>query len=214
MERIIQGSELGSYKTIAMALGQAEKENNNGIKSKYIVCTIKNKKSLGCKARRLVFFEEDLPGAFECLKAFASQTPDAQGGYPVNLAEFRADANAMEEWGGLLEWPGGMTMEYELQKGLCYQNDIDGNRVIDKNTNKPIMKDTITVFVQVDMLKPGKDGNIETVYIDGLGLAQQGQRMESRFYREAVQQAPITTDTTDDVPPLSTDDAAPAGRPF
>lgn len=213
MGQIIQGAEISTYKTIAIALGQSKKENTNGVRSNYIVLSVKNRKSLLSGTRRIILFDEDIPGAFECLKAFASQTPDQRGGYAVDMAKFKADSTAMEEWEGLLEFPGGMVVEYPLSKGECYQNDIDGKRVMDKNGN-PIKKKTVSVFVQVDMIKPGTNGTSETVYIDGFGKEEQGQRMEARFYREAVE----TQVENDDLPPLQTQtqgsEEQPPARPF
>ena len=196
MANIIPGAQLSCYKTIAISLGQSKKENNQGIKSNFIVLSVKNKKSLLSGTRRIVLFDEDIPGAFNALKAFASQTPDAQGGYLVNMSQMRANAEVMAEWDGLLEFPGGMVVEYPLRKGLCYQNDINGNIVKEKNTNQPIMKDKVNVFVQVDFATVDENGKMSFVYIDRFGLSEQGQRMESRFYRNAVEQ--VTATNTDD----------------
>ena len=146
--------------------------------------------------RRIVLFDEDIPGAFNALKVFAGNTPDAQGGYLVDLAKMKADAAVMEEWEGLLEFPGGMVVEYPLRKGLCYQNDINGNIVKEKNTNQPVMKDKVNVFVQVDFATVDESGKMSYVYIDRFGLSEQGQRMESRFYRNAVEQVVVAN--TDD----------------
>lgn len=187
MANIIPGAQLSCYKTIAISLGQSKKDNNNGVKSNFIVLSVKNKKSLLSGTRRIVLFDEDIPGAFNALKAFAGNTPDAQGGYLVDLAQMKADTAVMAEWEGLLEFPGGMVVEYPLRKGLCYQNDIDGKQVVAKNTNQPVMKDKVNVFVQVDFATVDENGRMSYVYIDRFGLSEQGQRMEDRFYRNAVQ---------------------------
>ena len=196
MANIIPGAQLSCYKTIAISLGQSKKENNNGVKSNFIVLSVKNKKSLLSGTRRIVLFDEDIPGAFNALKAYASNTPDAQGGYLVDLTKMKADTAVMAEWEGLLEFPGGMVVEYPLRKGLCYQNDIDGKVGTEKNTNTPIMKDRVNVFVQVDFATVDENGRMSYVYIDRFGLSEQGQRMESRFYRNAVEQ--VTATNTDD----------------
>lgn len=193
---VIPGAQLSCYKTIAISLGQSKKENNNGVKSNFIVLSVKNKKSLLSGTRRIVLFDEDIPGAFDALKVFASNTPDAQGGYLVDLAKMKADTAVMAEWDGLLEFPGGMVVEYPLRKGLCYQNDINGNIVKEKGTNQPVMKDKVNVFVQVDFATVDENGKMSYVYIDRFGLSEQGQRMESRFYRNAVEQVSVAN--TDD----------------
>lgn len=215
MGQIIPGAMFSTYKTVAISLGQAKKENNQGVKSNYIVLSVKNKKSLLSGTRRIVLFDEDLPGAFDILKVFASNTPDANGGYLVDMAKFKADATAMSELEGLLEFPGGMVVEYKLQKGMCYQNDIDGNPVKIKGTNERVTKDRVNVFVQVDFATVDENGKTNYTYIDRFGLSEQGQRMENRFYRTPVEQT-VTQSTQDDDVPLSTggEDNPPAERPF
>ena len=215
MVNTIPGAQLSCYKTIAISLGQSKNPNNDGVKSNFIVLSVKNKKSLLSGTRRIVLFDEDIPGAFEALKPFASQTADAQGGYLVNLAQMKADASVMAEWDDLLEFPGGMVVEYPLRKGLCYQNDIDGKPVKSKNTNQPIMKDRVNVFVQVDFATVDENGHMQYIYIDKFGLSEQGQRMEDRFYRNAVEQ--VTAHPVEDaviVADPAPEAGAPATRPF
>lgn len=204
MGRIMQGAEFGTYKTIAMSLGVAKNENNNGIKSKYIVLTLKNKKCLLSGSRRTILWDEDFPGLFDQLKPYASTTPDAQGGYLVDLPRAKAEGQ-VEMLDGLLEIPGGVVLEYKLAKGMCYQNDVNGAPVYIKGTTTPVTKDRISVFCIIDHAVE-QDNKVEYHWVDKFGLAEQGSRMENRFYRKAVNDAPVD----DDIPATQPAQTAPA----
>lgn len=182
----IDGGDLSVYKTIAISICQAKRENNEGKKPKYLVLTVKNKKSILSGSRRIPIFEEDAPGAMDCLKAFASSTPNEHGEYLVNIQAFKADESAMAQWGDLLEFPGGMVVQYPLAKGLCYQNDIDGNPVLIKGTNQRVMKDTVSVFIQVDFAIETNNG-LEYRYIDKFDPHTRGSRIEQKLYRVPVE---------------------------
>ena len=186
MGRIIQGADISTYRTIGISLGQSKRENIEGKKSKYIVLTVKNKKSILSGARRITLFEEDVPQAIECLKAFISNTANERGEYPVNMQTFKADSSAMDEWGCLLEFPGGMVVQYPLAKGMCYQNDVDGNPVYVKGTQERVIKDRISVFVQVDFATENDRGGLDYTYIDGFDPHTRGSRIERNLYRVPV----------------------------
>jgi len=79
MANIIPGAQLSCYKTIAISLGQSKKENNNGVKSNFIVLSVKNKKSLLSGTRRIVLFDEDIPGALLALRLLAGVSGVHQG---------------------------------------------------------------------------------------------------------------------------------------
>ena len=202
MGRIIQGAEISNYKTIGISLGQSKRPNIEGKMSKYIVLTVKNRKSIASKARRITLFDEDVPQAMECLKAFISNTPNDRGEYPVNMQAFKADPSAMDEWGGLLEFPGGMVVQYPLSKGLCYQNDVDGNPVFVKGTQERVIKDRISVFVQVDFASENDKGGLDYTYIDGFDPYTRGSRIEQNLYRVPVNSY-ATAETEDDETPIS-----------
>lgn len=179
----MDGSELSVYKTIAIQVGQAKKEGTNGKKSKYAVFFVKNKKSRNCKVRKRIFFEEEEPSLIEGLLQY-------KVGEKVN-DRYNIDMKALRESGddelmdGLWEFPGMQVVPYKLRKGLCYMNDADGNRVKTKD-GTPIMADVVQVLVQVDYIMSDGD-KLKTVYIDGFDPDTQGQRMESHFFKEAVE---------------------------
>lgn len=186
---IIDGRTISMFKTVSLSIGQAQKENRNGIKSRYIVLGVKNSKSMLGKKQNIMLFEEDLsPEIFEVLGKFAKPSTLHPGGFDVNLSEFRNSPefnNDRETLNQLLELPGGCFEEYEFAKGPCYANDVNGNMVKDRN-NQPVIKSSIAVFVQIDYIKAKEDGSMETVYIEPYSRNAQGQRMESRFFMHAV----------------------------
>lgn len=55
MGNLIKGAELGTYKTIAMSIGQAERENRNGVKSKFLVLVVRDADSAAARSKRLIF---------------------------------------------------------------------------------------------------------------------------------------------------------------
>lgn len=179
----MDGSELSVYRTIAIQVGVAKKEGLNGKKSRYAVFYVKNKKARTSKTRRILFFEEDEPDLIKGLLQFKQ-------GEPVNNMQ-SIDIKALRESGdedlmyGLWEFPGMQVVPYKLRKGLCYMNNADGERVTTKDKT-PIMVDTIQVLVQVDYVMSDGD-KIKTIYVDGYDPDTQGQRMESHFYKEAVE---------------------------
>lgn len=179
----MDGNELSVYKTTAIQVGQAKKEGTNGKKSKYAVFFVKNKKSRNCKVRKRIFFEEEEPSLIEGLLQY-------KVGEKVN-DRYNIDMKALRESGdedlmnGLWEFPGMQVVPYKLRKGLCYMNDADGNRVTTKD-GTPIMADVVQVLVQIDYIMSDGD-KLKTVYIDGFDPDTQGQRMESHFFKEAVE---------------------------
>ncbi len=202
MGKIHQGAEISNYRTIGISLGQSKRENIEGKKSKYIVLTVKNKKSLASKARRITLFEEDVPQAFECFAAFRSDTPNERGEYPVNMQAFKADPSAMSEWGGLLDFAGGTVVEYPLSKGMCYQNDVDGNPVFVKGTQERVMMDRISVFGQIDYVEENDNGGNDYHWIEGFNPYIRGARIERNLYCVPVETYHVVND-----------DEAPMGTP-
>lgn len=195
MSEMISGASLSTYKTIAMTIGQSKKDNRNGVKSKFVILTIKDKGSMIAKASRFILFEEDLfEGAIDTLKNYAvtdkdgQKVKDARGGYPIDLKALK-ESDDYEDFEGLMLLEGGMVMDYKLKKGLCYANDVDGNRTKDGRGND-VVKDTVSVFVQVKYFMPTPQGGMQPVFYAGMGLEERGSRMESQFYREAVKQQP------------------------
>lgn len=188
MNGIIPGAQIGAFRTISLSIGQAKKTNRDGKISKFLVIGMKNKKSLLGKKQNVILFDDDLsPEIFEVLQKYAtpSTDPTHQGGFDVNIANFKASpeyTSDPETWGQLLEFPGGCFEEYEFTKGPCYANQIDGSPTLDGN-NKPVIRSSIAVFVQIDFI----DANGITHYIEPYSKNAQGARMEQRFFRNPVQ---------------------------
>lgn len=197
MSEMISGASLSTYKTIAMTIGQSKKDNRNGVKSKFVILTIKDKGSMIAKASRFILFEEDLfEGAISTLSKYrvtdkdGQPVKDARGGYAIDLKALK-ESEDFDDFEGLMLLEGGMVMDYKLKKGLCYANDVDGNRTKD-GRNNDVVKDTVPVFVQVKYFIPTPQGGMQPVFFAGMGLEERGSRMESQFYREAVKVQPTT----------------------
>lgn len=189
MTNFMDGGSVSTFMAQFIVLGQAQNENNNGVKSRYIMLGLKNKKSFIGKVQKIMLFEGDdfTSDVYELLKKYSTPSSHA-GGFDVNLStfknseEFKADP---ERWGLLLNYPGGMTIEYKFAKGLCYANNIDGQPVVDKLGNH-VMKDSVSVFCQVDFYTPGENGAMVPHYIEPYSPSTQGQRIESKFFMNAV----------------------------
>ena len=157
MNQIIPGAQIGAFKTISLSIGQAKKANRDGKISKFLVIGMKNKKSLLGKKQNVILFDDDLsPEIFTVLQKYAtpSADPNHQGGFDVNLANFKTGpefAQDPDTWGQLLEFPGGCFEEYEFAKGPCYANQIDGSPTLDGN-NQKVIRSSISVFVQIDFI--------------------------------------------------------------
>lgn len=188
MNQIIPGAQIGAFKTISLSIGQAKKANRDGKVSKFLVIGMKNKKSLLGKKQNVILFDDDLsPEIFAVLQKYAtpSTDPNHQGGFDVNLANFKAGTEFAQDpdtWGQLLEFPGGCFEEYEFAKGPCYANQIDGSPTLDGN-NQKVIRSSISVFVQIDFI----DANGVTHYIEPYSKNAQGARMEQRFFRNPVE---------------------------
>lgn len=199
----IDGSELSNYKVTAIQIGQSKTEGINGKKSKYIVLFVKNKKSRLAPPRHLIIFEDEEPELIDILMNYKKGEKDSTTNrYTIDLAAFKAsdDADAMD---GLLEFPGMQVIQYKLRKGLCYMNNVDGQRVVKKDGTE-IKVDTISILVQVDYIVED-NGKLETHYFDGYDPATQGQRMENAFYK-----VPVEIASTAAQPSVSTEAEAKA----
>ena len=187
MNTIIQGAQIGAFKTISLSIGQAKKANRDGKMSKFLVIGMKNKKSLLGKKQNVILFEEDLsPEIFETLMKYATASTDQthQRSFDVSLADFKASQEFVSDpdtWTQLLEFPGGCFEEYQFEKGPCYANDAQGNMVMDGN-NQQVIRSSVAVFVQIDFI----DAEGKTHYIEPFSKNAQGARMESRFFRTPV----------------------------
>ena len=200
MGTIIKGSDISVYKTTAMTMAVAKKENRNGVKAKFLILNAKDEESGIASATRIPLFEEDLgEAAFAALSPYrlldkdGKPVQDAKGGFPVDLSALKeamkSDEGLSDTFKGLLTLGGGMMEDYDLG-GEYYANDIDGNKVLDGRGN-PVIKSTISVFVQVKHYLPTADGGLKPVYFAGWGLHERGSRLKAQFYRERVAGAPV-----------------------
>lgn len=210
MNTIIQGSQIGAFKTISLSIGQAKKANRDNKFSKFLVIGMKNKKSLLGKKQNVILFEEDLsPEIFETLMKYAKASTDAthQGSFDVSLAAFKASPEFTQDpdtWTQLLEFPGGCFEEYQFEKGPCYANDAQGNMVVDGN-NQKVIRSSVAVFVQIDFI----DAEGKTHYIEPFSKNAQGARMESRFFRTPVGDTAAQQPTFDPASLMGTQQPAP-----
>lgn len=205
----IEGKEFGTYVVTAIQLGLSKSAgiNANGKPSRYVVLFVKNIKMRLGNPRHIIIFEDQAPGLFEVLKNYTTSDTPENGRYTVDLVAFKKspDVSTME---GLLEFPGMTIEQYKLRKGLCYQNDIDGKRVYfgkagDAN-REPVMRDTISVLVWIENAIEA-NGVFKMNYFDKWRPEDQGARMESIFYREAVN---ANAPTAAEPAPTATEDEA------
>lgn len=192
MAQIIPGSVIGAYETTAVTLCMSKNQNNRGFTPAYIVLTVKDEGSAGSTPKTLMFFEGEQISTEE-IKLFGkykAQQPDAQGGYPVSIQALRASKEDWETLKKWFYWPGGNNEVYKLRKGLCYGNDLDEKRS-KKKDGSDVITDSISVFTQVKFFTPNADGSLTPNYFPGLGLEEQGRRMEDRFFKVPVEQAPV-----------------------
>jgi hypothetical protein len=191
MGNIITGAEISTYKTRAITVSVAKKENRNGVKARFIVLTAKDKGSMISKASRIPIFEDELGAeVFEILKKYMLLGAD---GKPVK-DQSRRDSNGTvidlkasddaEDLEGLLTLEGGMVMQYDLG-GAYYANDINGEIVKD-GRDQPVIKTSIPVFVQVKNMVPTENGGVAYNFYAGMGLEERGSRIKAQFYRTPV----------------------------
>lgn len=189
MNGIIQGKEIGMFKTISIGIGQSKNMNREGRTPRFLVIKVYNQKSLLSKKKNIMLFEDDLsPEIFTTLEKYAIDDPSHPGAKSVNLTNFKAspEYNANKEmYDLLLEFPGGHFATYHLQKGMCYQNTADGKPAVDKAGHR-VMKSSISVFVQIDFMAPNANGGMETTYISPYSPEEQGSRIENTFYVQPV----------------------------
>lgn len=194
----MDGGRISTFTAQFISLGQARRENSNGVKSRYILLGLKNAKSFIGKVQKIMLFEGDDFAAetYDLLKKYSSPSQTHEEGFDVNISAFKASEEfraAPDRWGLLLNYPGGMTVEYKFSKGLCYANNVDGQPVTDKLGNY-ITKDRVSVFCQVDFYSTGANGETIAHYIEPYSPSTQGQRIESKFFTNAVHQMASTDD--------------------
>lgn len=235
MDRIIQGTELSNYRTIGITLGVSKKQNNQGQISKFAVFTVQDTYTGFATPKRTIMFEEDMGMSYSILQKYVDPAiVDPRGGQVVSLTQLQANQADYQMVKGLLEIPGMMAVSMPLRKGMCYANDVNGNRITDRVGNK-VKRDHVEVMVIVRCIRPDDNGQSRTDYVSGWDPESQRDRIESRFYTvpvvqqatsmsqgdefvpvQPVQQAPQqpapTQQPTPQVPPQPT--PAPSGAPF
>ena len=214
------GFELSNMEAMSLSVGQSTRQNNDGKTSRFIVLGLKMYLMVGNKKRyfggtvRHVLFEDELPGtAMEVLAKYVAKDAtggvlkDQKGGVIIDLKALQKSTEDYELCESFLDWPGGAVDTYTLKKGPCYANDRDGKRSVFNGS--PVIRDSIDVLVQVVQYIDGKPK-----YAPGMSLEGRGQRLENRFWREAVnaqegqqvpqppiqQQPPVTPPVTPEPP--------------
>lgn len=213
-ERVL-GKELSTYKTTSISLGQSKNDNRDGIKSRFVALTLKDKYSIGAKPVRHMLFEDEVgTNAFEelmqCRIIGADGKPvlDPKNGYVVDAAlvakrsaeRIHEDAEVKKMMQDddkpedplmldkLLKWEGGMTQTYKFPTGPRYGNNADGTPTKDKDGNN-IVKTEIDVFVQVKDVIIKDDGTRDYTYVSGMSPNARGERIMRTFYKKPCQNA-------------------------
>ena len=205
MGTIVKGSDMSNYTTLGMSLGVSKKNNRDGVKSKFVVFTAQDDDGGFAEPIRHIKFEDQLfPGAIELLSKYrmmkdGQPVVDAKGGYPIDLEALKASEDA-PRFKQYFHVPGGMVEYYTLKKGACYANNVDGERIKDRQQHD-VVKTVIPVFVQVKFYIVNDDGKMVPNYANGMGLEENGDRLERQFYREAVvQQQPAPGEAASNKP--------------
>lgn len=209
MATIIPGLQFGSYKTVGITLAQAKSPNAQGIVEQYMVLSIKDSYSMLSKSKHITIFGSEIPGAIEALRTIAEPSETDPSELVVNMGKFATSPELKTGFGGLLIFPGGMVVDYPLQKGLCYANDINGNRVILKD-GQNVIRDSVRVFVQIKHATENADGTLNYAYVDGFALSERGSLIERQFFKEPVTSTTIE-DSPEDIPEYSETPEVSAG---
>jgi hypothetical protein len=212
MAQIIPGSIIGTYIATAATLTVAKNQNNRGFIPRILILTLKDEGSKGAQPKTQMFFEGETISAEELdvFSKYKAQQPDQQGGYPILLQALQASGKDWEFLQGWFKWPGGNCEDYYLRKGMCYGNNLDGTPSVKKD-GTPVQTDRISVFTQVKYFTPLPDGSLKPTYYAGLGLEEQGRRMEDRFFKVPVETS--TVDATISMIPGGGTTAIPGGAP-
>ena len=191
----IEGASISNYVTIGMTVGVASKENRDGLKSRFLLLTLANKKSPLAKKGKPTLFEPDdiSPNLIGALKQFCQAEPDAKGGYPVDMAAIKAlqmKPNKSDEEKATIEiiepyltWPGGKVIPVKLD-GKRYANDKDGKQVYEADNTTPVIKDEISVFVQIDTVTILPDGTERIDYFEPFSPNAQKDRIQRQFFKK------------------------------
>lgn len=194
METIIRGKELGTFVTTALSIGMSKKENNNGVKSRFVVVSCKDEDAIFAgRTRKFTIFEEDFGKEYMDILMKYADPGAAPDTFNIRLEDFKRSDDAKGVMGQLLRWEGACEEFYPFEKGLCYANKADGTPMTDKE-NKRVISSGVTVLCLVKSIRPDQTGKMVTHYIEPFSPHTIGSRIEKTFYKEAVTVTNITVE--------------------
>ena len=194
MSQILQGSILGTFVATEATVATATKESTvgrmKGLKSRFLMLRMRNKKSARANQVWCTYFEgenisaEQLDGLLKHKSA-----DDKQGGAIINMISLKESGDIEKlDLESLFTVEGGVMKTYKFRKGMCYANDRDGKR-----TNPIRLRDSVQVFCQADTIETS-DTKMVINYFGGCDPETVGSRLENQFYKE-----PFHQDTESDV---------------
>ena len=194
MSQILQGSILGTFVATEATVATATKESTvgrmKGLKSRFLMLRMRNKKSARANQVWCTYFEgenvtaEQLDGLLKHKIA-----DDKQGGAIINMISLKESGDIEKlDLESLFTVEGGVMKTYKFRKGMCYANDRDGKR-----TNPIHLRDSLQVFCQADTIETS-DTEMVINYFGGCDPETVGSRLENQFYKE-----PFHQDTESDV---------------
>lgn len=188
MSQILQGSILGTFVATEATVATATKESTvgrmKGLKSRFLMLRMRNKKSARANQVWCTYFEgenvtaEQLDGLLKHKSA-----DDKQGGAIINMISLKESGDIEKlDLESLFTVEGGVMKTYKFRKGMCYANDRDGKR-----TNPIRLRDSLQVFCQADTIETS-DTEMVINYFGGCDPETVGSRLENQFYKEPFHQ--------------------------
>ena len=188
MSQILQGSILGTFVATEATVATATKESTvgrmKGLKSRFLMLRMRNKKSARANQVWCTYFEgenvtaEQLDGLLKHKIA-----DDKQGGAIINMISLKESGDIEKlDLESLFTVEGGVMKTYKFHKGMCYANDRDGKR-----TNPIRLRDSLQVFCQADTIETS-DTEMVINYFGGCDPETVGSRLENQFYKEPFHQ--------------------------
>ena len=188
MSQILQGSILGTFVATEATVATATKESTvgrmKGLKSRFLMLRMRNKKSARANQVWCTYFEgenitaEQLDGLLKHKIA-----DDKQGGAIINMISLKESGDIEKlDLESLFTVEGGVMKTYKFHKGMCYANDRDGKR-----TNPIHLRDSLQVFCQADTIETS-DTEMVINYFGGCDPETVGSRLENQFYKEPFHQ--------------------------
>ena len=188
MSQILQGSILGTFVATEATVATATKESTvgrmKGLKSRFLMLKMRNKKSARANQVWCTYFEgenvtaEQLDGLLKHKIA-----DDKQGGAIINMISLKESGDIEKlDLESLFTVEGGVMKTYKFHKGMCYANDRDGKR-----TNPIRLRDSLQVFCQADTIETS-DTEMVINYFGGCDPETVGSRLENQFYKEPFHQ--------------------------